>query len=409
MKKYMLALAALMLVTGCNNDDSPNNNNTEQPVANKEIKIKSIQLTQGDTPIENPINDGVITLESRKPYRLEFTTEEPVNFIPGDFLKVKQASDTEFFADFYGSNLKDINEVITLKKDGYKDLIITIKQAAVKADYYKKANTLNGWGGLNLNPNVLITDPEGKILKITNVVPESMAEENPFNAMIPLEVEFISEVFLENMKINDYDEFNLLKVEARGDYSEELNAPKRNKYQLTIDSSPFRKDPNFTFKIPIYTLNENREKGEKLGEILVEGTKTPNLPVQRDITGNPWSEYRYKTDFDVIKYNIYDENIAEEIDNIKFYVQGIVTPVVIENINSNYIESVTPYLDESEGKATWKYRIKMNKQSVEEDKRNRNFNMEFKGFDVYAGEIKNGEIVKRKDAEKREIKISYNF
>ncbi|MGQ1945041.1 lipoprotein [Ornithobacterium rhinotracheale] len=407
MKKYIFALSVLLVVASCNNDkdDTPNGNNTEEQVGNKEIKIKSVTLTQDGTLVENPLQNGTINLERRKSYRLEFTTDKDVQLIPGNFLKVKQSSDSTFFADFYGTNLNDINEVITLKKNGYKDLILTINQPAVIADYFTSIKNLSGWQ-INQNEHVIKASPNGKEFEINNLTTRNYFENNPSSALIPLEIDFISEVYLENIKLDVNDEFPLLRVEPKGNYIDELRQNKRNKYIITIDSAPFRKNPSYTFQIPIYKLTENREKGEKIGEITVRGSQQISLGVLRT---NPFSENRYKTDFDKINYNVYAPELAETLDNIKFYIQGVETPAIFENTNARYIKNIEPYKEDENGEQVWKYRLHLNKAEFEDDRDRRNFNIEFKAFDVYPAVEKDGKLVKKEGSQPTEVYFTYNF
>lgn len=393
MKKYIFCLSVLFLVASCNNDreDSINGNHTEEPAGNKEIKIKNIKLTQGESIIENPLQDGVINLERRKPYRLEFSTEELVDFIPGDFLKVKKIDDINFFADFYGSNLNDIKEIVTLKKEGYKDLIITINQPAVVADFYRNVRQLRGRGP-NYSEKTFIADPEGKVLKVSNLSPN----DSQYPSIIPLSIDFILEVYLESIK--DSENKDIIKVVSAGAYNDS-NEPARDKYTLSIEGKYFAEDYNLSIKLPIYKLTENREKGEQLGEITIVGENTPHLRVN---DAPQWYLEGYKTDYNVLKYDNYSQPL--EIDGIEFYSQGKVVPVFIEDINHTYIESVTPYQEDKDGELVWKYRIKF-----KEDKRDLDNYTEGKLFDIYYGEYKNGEITKKENAQKREITLRYGI
>ncbi|MCK0204390.1 hypothetical protein [Ornithobacterium rhinotracheale] len=209
----------------------------------------------------------------------------------------------------------------------------------------------------------------------------------------------MSEVYLDDF--TDEKGNVIIGVSPRGSVINEKNEERaRNTYQFNINPQNF-KDINYSIKLPIYNLTKNRKKGEKVGEIIIKGDNTPALLIT---STNPWSNNGFRTDYNKIKYDNYDQ--LDVIEGIQFYSQGDAVPVIFENINKEYIEKIDKYkLTDSKGIEGWAYKIK-----IKEEKKGLEDGTEVKAFDIYYGiEKEDGSIVKAEGVDKREIKLYYSI
>lgn len=391
MKKYILILSAFLSLTACNSENTTEENPSTPTEGSQKIIPESVSLTQGETSIENALKEGIITLEQGKNYHLELTFNQEVDFIPGDFLKVKKRDAKHYFADFYGSNLKKIEEIVTFKKEGFEDFVLKITQPRVLPNYYTSISTINGYSP-NQNRNVVRTEPEGKKIWITNFTKKQYYESPDFSLWgeIPLNIKFLGGVFLEDVAAPNGEK--VIKVHR---------TDKNNEYNIDIVAKNFVDDFSFTTKLPVYELLEGNTKGEKIGEISIIGDNTPFLGIRNFIYNSP--EFNYDTNYNLLTYIMGNET---QLNNVTFYIQAEVATAFIENLNTEYFERATPIKinDRDLNKEVWKWNLKLKDSKAQEF-----FDTPIHAFDVYEGIEENGNIVKKPGATKREIKLVFSY
>ncbi len=355
------------IFTSCEKDEK-----VEVPqVEMKKLTPTKVEVIEnGETTIENPVKEGVISLEQGKHYRINITFSEDVNLVKGEFLKFKEKNKKEYYADFYGRNLKAIVENISFQKEGYEDWKLSIKQDIVIPNKYIHLETLG-----RTNSNSILKDKEGKIVWLTNTVPLALSGwygEEAFN--IKLSMSFAAPVYLE--EVLDTEGNKLVSIDNNED---------NMSYALSISTKELRTNTahDYSFTMPLFE-NNNGEKGKQLGEITFIGNYAPFI-----------SFYKINRSFkreasSVLKVA---KGSAGEIKLMKFSLQGSDADAFLDNLNTEYFEDA---VFDGESKS-WSLKVK-------EDKINTPTEGKVKAFELYEGQYADGVMSKKEGAnQKREV------
>ncbi len=358
------------IFTSCEKDEEINNDPKTQMELKELAPTKIEVIENGETTIENPVKDGVISLQQGKHYRINITFSEEVNLVKGEFLKFKEKNKKEYYADFYGRNLKEITENISFQKEGYKDWRLSIKQAIVIPDRYVYLKTLG-----KTNSNSVLRDKEGKTIWLTNTLPISYLSwwgEEAYN--IDIQLSFAAPVYLE--EVLDAEGNKLVSIEKNED---NIN------YALSIPTKELRTSTtyDYSFKMPFFENNKG-EKGNKLGEITFIGNYAPFISFYK-INGS--FKRKALSTLKVVKGS------AGEIELLQFLLQGSNTNAFLDNLNTEYFEEPV-FKKETK---SWKLKIK-------KDKINTPTEGKIKAFDLYEGNFADGVMSKKENAtQKREV------
>lgn len=367
MKKYVYLFVLLAVSFACQDD------NDEPKIILKNLKEPTIKVMKGEKLVENPIKDGVITLEQGQGYKVEIIFEEAVQLQKGKFLKIKAKNDHEFCGEFYGRNLTPIDEKVVFFKEGYKSWSLQIKQDIVIPNRYVSVKASKGTRDL-----IIATDTAGKeVLLIDKSRYYSWYGDSYYKKDI--DIVFPAPVIIESIKDEKDEKVNLIQAEKQED---------GQKYKLTIMTAGFKKDEiaDYSIVMPFYK-DKNGEKGEKLGEVIFRGDKRP-YPVG----GGRYTsiESISQTDLFVFKKGGgYEKNKI----SLTFEIQGKGSPVFITNTNLEYFEKEAKMQDRGWYGKYWELIVK-------KDKMNEITEKAIHAFDVYEG-LSDG--VKKEGAIKREV------
>lgn len=344
MKKYILTIISLLLIA-CGKDEQP----LKEAEFFGDLKPAEIIIKQGDNILQNASTENKIILEQGQDYHISVVFKEEVSLQNGDFLKMKAKNKKEFFADFYGKNLNEINEKVTFKKEGYNDFVLEITQKSVVPNKYTR---IQSYG----MANVVSSDKDSKTIWVIN----TDSSDNEINFL----AEFLAPVFFEN------DPQKGLEVEKESGGEQ---------YQFTFPNTKILEGEDFL--IPIYSL-VNDEKGEKIGDLVVKADNKLYTMVN-----NGWNNTLPSDSFD---YTNYWGNEA----SMEIYIQSEKTFVVIENINNEIIETAEAGRDNSKkGVVDMIFKDDLSKYNEKT----------IRAFDAYEAELINGELVKKANAKKHEF------
>lgn len=349
MKKYILTIISLLLIA-CGKEDQP----LKEAEFFGDLKPTEIIIKQGENILQTSTENKIV-LEQGQDYHISVVFKEDVSLQNGDFFKMKAKNKKEFFADFYGKNLNEINEKVTFKKEGYNDFVLEITQKSVIPNKYTR---IQSYGMANFAS----ADKDAKTIWVINT--------ETSNNQVSVVVDFLAPVFFEN------DPQRGLEVEKKSDGEQ---------YHFIFPNTKILEGEDFL--IPIYSL-VNNEKGEKIGDLVV---KADNKLYTME--NNGWSRTLPSDSFD---YTNYWSNEA----SMEIYIHSEKTFVVIENINDEIIESAKVGKDNSKkGVVNMIFKDDLSKYNEKT----------IRAFDAYEAELINGELVKKTDAKKHEFFVNLSI
>lgn len=371
MKKIFLLIAVAASLVACSKGDD-----NQQVSPSSELKVlepSSVEILKNGTEeigYQSLLKNGVIVLEPNTAYRVNIAFgQQGVTFSEGDFSKFTEKNGV-FSADFYGMNAKDILEKVVFKKENYSDYSLSFQQSAFKPNYLIDAQADADWTGKVKTLTELSSD--GKILKVLTLKNPILLQFSPDE----VNVTFPDKVFLEKVTIDNKD---VIEVKKLG---------KGETYTLTIADSELFNQAQNGIELPVYKMQENGEKGEKIGEITLVSDRLPYL--EKYYFG--YNSYSWEHGYD--KLNMKESNTHESFQNVAFYIGGSPADVVIEDLNNEYI---TKAERDSNGSKTWTLTIK-------EDKRGIKITEPIKVFEVFeAEEAPDGTLTKKANAKGRTI------
>ncbi|MDO5105981.1 hypothetical protein [Capnocytophaga sp.] len=391
MKKIFFYLPIFLLLVNCAKDTQEEKPTIEP--AEKALQPTAIIVKQGDEIVKDAVKEGKITLEQGKNYRVNVTFAEDVELQKGEFLKMKAKSPREFYADFYGKNANEISEKVIFKKEGYKDFSLEIIQEQLVSKNYSQLEIIS-----SSSASIISGDDDKKTIWILNIDKDQPQAE--------MKLTFLTPVVLENPSENGQ---NLVNAEAQ----EEGTA-----YQISVNSEKLIEKG--TLILPIYASTK-MQKGKQVGEIVFKpetapyyfdkNKYTPQLNVftytAYDQDYNDYDEHNYQDDEnddddsgnndDDNEDDNNDENEQKRVLNVDlqlFFNGEKQDYVFIDNANQEWVETYQSSTTEK-GKIT----IKLKEDTDPDTEQKLHF------FDAYQGELKNGQIVKKQGATKREIII----
>lgn len=338
-------IATALFIAGCSKDSG------EEIIQVKDLVPASVVVKQGDMVVENLLINGKITLEQGKNYTVWVTFSEDVELQKGEFLKMYAKNSKEYYAEFYGRNLNEISEKVVFKKEGYNDYSLEIAQSAMVVDFYTTVANSESYPS-----SYVEADNDNKTVWITNLRDTQAAYTSKMNMI------FIAPVFLEDVT-NESGE-TVVKVKAIDDSGE--------KFYLEVINQTITQNFDEVIVLPIYA-NVNGEKGAKQGEIIFRGNPKP---------------YASST----INYVTYYTGWGLYPSTLNFYVQSSKVYVYLDNINTDVVKKYEANVEQ--GKVTI---TEVSAPTIKGMTRI---------FDAYEGELVNGEVVKKGNAQKREIFIN---
>lgn len=349
--RNIIYLLSVLFIIGCQKDD---NNNSEQPEApKKDLKPTEIVIKQGDNIISDAIQNGVITLEKNKSYKVNVSFAEEVELQEGEFLKMKTKNNRDFYADFYGKNANDILEKLVFKKEGYNDFNLQIVQNGVIPNFYIQVKS-----SVDTNGDFVTENADKKTIKILST--KKRYKE------VSVDIEFFAPIIIEDVIENQE---KVVSVEKRGDGS--ICRVTIKKEKLTDGKS---------VELPIYAI-EKGQKGERIGEVILIGEDTPYC-----LEAGSWFA---TPELNVVSFYSY-KDLELELDFYFFNEER--RQVFIENVNKDFVQEYSTY-DDDPGYVS----ITLKEEIRKEHKKKVHF------FDVYEGVVVGDEIQKKENAKKTEV------
>lgn len=347
MKKIIYILAGMFAI-GCTSDAKQETEVLLKDLT-PEIVVKQSEEVQPDV-----LQNNKITLEQGKAYSVSVIFKEDVQLQKGNFLKVKQKTAKEYYADFYGANNNDISEEVVFKKEGFRDYSLQIVQPKVVPQGYISLVEAED------NTAFVTADETGKVVWVFEKGEASIV------------LNFIAPVFIENVLSQEQE---VIRVEKVGDGSQ-------YKVVFVGDNSQVEnlfQSPENVLKLPFYALN-GTEKSEKIGEIEFRVNFAP-YNTERATYYRPHTPNTYAvTTWQRLQFSMNFGILGRTDDFVVF----------IDNINDEVVEQHT-----LNGKSV---NLSLNNVKVRA-----NQGASLRLFDVYEGELVDGVVVKKANAMKRTI------